>query len=344
MSAAPAANVTEPVKLWLTAVYEKMTADPDVDVGDIWPDIWPELWDRLPRDFTPSQIDNALLRGDSLTLLGIWVVDPQSPYVSNTERVILAIKHRLEVEPRTAKVTAADLAGVLELEVAYVERLLGMLSGIGSFYGGASEGDSGRGYSWIGLDSQPVFHEYLRFENLESVLAARLETDPFASAGLVSPGQMANPLLISTSGNYLEATPPLPQYVPSTAFILMDMDRHKRGLSDVRDAIKEVCARFSIEARRADDIEHQDVITEVVLQQIAQSEFLIADLTNERPNVYYEIGFAHALRKRPILFRREGTDLHFDLAGYNVPEYENLGDLKEQLTRKLEAMTGRTPE
>ncbi len=129
---------------------------------------------------------------------------------------------------------------------------------------------------------------------------------------------------------------------PNTAFIVMWMDSDRPELDDVCGAIKDVCRTFGITALRADDIEHSDQITELVLSRIASSEFVIADLTGERPNVYYEVGFAQAIGKRPILVRRQESHVHFDLSVHNVRAYKNLTKLKEILNNRFEAILGRS--
>jgi hypothetical protein len=95
-------------------------------------------------------------------------------------------------------------------------------------------------------------------------------------------------------------------YRPNTGFIMMAIDKAFPELLDVKNAITDVFAEFGVSAVTADDIEHDGGITEVVLQAIETSEFLFADLTFERPNVYYEVGHAHARNRRVILYRRRG--------------------------------------
>jgi nucleoside 2-deoxyribosyltransferase len=136
---------------------------------------------------------------------------------------------------------------------------------------------------------------------------------------------------------------PTAEYVPGTAFIMMPIQRQDPSNTLVHETLKQTFASFDIRAERADDIDHDGKITELILTRIRESEFLIADLTGERPSVYYEIGYAHALRKRVMIYRREGTPVHFDLSVHNAPAYVDEADLKKQLTRRLTEAVGRSP-
>ncbi|HTA65720.1 MAG TPA: hypothetical protein VK753_09455 [Xanthomonadaceae bacterium] len=144
----------------------------------------------------------------------------------------------------------------------------------------------------------------------------------------------------STQGDF-PSTANAAKYRPNTVFVMMWIDPTNPTLEDTYGTIKSACTKFGLHALRADEIEHEEVITERILSEIKTSEFLIADLTGERPSAYYEIGYAHSLGKRVIMYRRQGTRVHFDLAAYNCPEYRNNTELNEKLLKRLEDATNR---
>jgi nucleoside 2-deoxyribosyltransferase len=66
-----------------------------------------------------------------------------------------------------------------------------------------------------------------------------------------------------------------------------------------------------------------------------EAEVVIAEITPENRNVFYELGYAHALGKPTIMLAERGTDLPFDVSGYRVLLYENTIAGKKQVENGL---------
>ena len=124
---------------------------------------------------------------------------------------------------------------------------------------------------------------------------------------------------------------------PSYAFVLMAMSDADPALEDTYETIKRACRNVGVRAERVDEIQFAGQITEKILGSIEVAGIIIADLTHERPNVHYEIGYAHGHRKKVILIAKSGTPLHFDLQGMRVLFFKNMVQLQQQLEKIVAA-------
>lgn len=77
-----------------------------------------------------------------------------------------------------------------------------------------------------------------------------------------------------------------------------------------------------VPVRADDDIFGAGKIMEQVWRGITASKVLIAELTNRNPNVFYELGLAHALKKPVVLVSSNETDVPFDLRHIRVIYYD----------------------
>ena len=73
-------------KLWLQEAYNNFRKF-DIKTAKA------KLWSQLPKSFDHLKIDDRFLKnGRDLTLLGVWMVDPQSVVLTQFEKVVKSIK------------------------------------------------------------------------------------------------------------------------------------------------------------------------------------------------------------------------------------------------------------
>lgn len=94
---------------------------------------------------------------------------------------------------------------------------------------------------------------------------------------------------------------------------------------------------------RIDRIEYLDKIDDKIIAEIRSSKFLIADLTGQRPCVYFEAGFALGLGIPVIWCVREDeldevNKKGFDVRQFNFILWETEEDFKEKLLNRIKAV------
>lgn len=69
---------------------------------------------------------------------------------------------------------------------------------------------------------------------------------------------------------------------------------------------------------RADEIDKSGEITTQIVSDLIEADLLIADLTGQNANVFYELAIRHSFRKPYIQIVEEGTELPFDVRAFRT--------------------------
>jgi hypothetical protein len=77
-----------------------------------------------------------------------------------------------------------------------------------------------------------------------------------------------------------------------------------------------------MQPHRADDLFRPGSITNDIWAYTRKAKIILADLTERNPNVFYELGLAHAIGKPAILVVDDIDSVPFDLRNLRVIEYD----------------------
>ena len=119
-------------------------------------------------------------------------------------------------------------------------------------------------------------------------------------------------------------------------FVFVLMPFHPKFNDIYKFGIKGAADEVGAYAERVDEQYYTEAILERICNQIYKADVIVADMTGQNPNVFYEVGYAHALGKIVLLLTQNADDIPFDLKHRPHIVYGGeISNLKEQLIPRL---------
>lgn len=115
-------------------------------------------------------------------------------------------------------------------------------------------------------------------------------------------------------------------------FVICSFDK---VMDPVFEAISEAAKSVGLCAKRVKDVHGDYRVTEKILHLIEAARLIVADLSYERPNVYFELGYARGLHKTVITILRAGTHPPFDVQDWAWIDYIDSRPLEHELTDRF---------
>lgn len=117
------------------------------------------------------------------------------------------------------------------------------------------------------------------------------------------------------------------------AFVIMPFKDEFRDIYIL--GIRETLAKHGYVCERADEIQFSGRVMEKIWDSIKEADLIIAEVTEHNPNVYYELGLAHANEKLVILLTKNISRAPFDVRDLNHIIYRDIIELRDLLDRRL---------
>jgi hypothetical protein len=117
------------------------------------------------------------------------------------------------------------------------------------------------------------------------------------------------------------------------AFVIMPFDPEFTSIYE--DLIRPALEEAGYKVARADSFLDQQNILRDIVHEIATASLVVAELTANNPNVFYELGLCHGLRIPTILLTQSMEQVPFDLRPYRIliysTRFDQVGKLKQAL-------------
>ena len=175
----------------------------------------------------------------------------------------------------------------------------------------------------------------------------RPREDSFFWTNLVSEARVKAEIIIETTKRKINKPK---KSLTNEVFVIMQIGN--KELDEIWSKIYvPVITDFKLEPRRIDKHNQGRFLAGEVSDLINRSKLIIADLTNQRPNCYLEVGYVFGIEKLSHLilcaredhhpessnYKKDGPKIHFDISGYDIIFYDhtNINEFKLKLAQKI---------
>ncbi|BCU51792.1 hypothetical protein JCM2421_05640 [Staphylococcus auricularis] len=119
--------------------------------------------------------------------------------------------------------------------------------------------------------------------------------------------------------------------------------KERRNSDFLLDSIIKPVLESEFNIERSDLISSTNKITDEIIERLTNSELVIVDLSSQNPNVFYELGYRHALNRPTITIINKDEHIPFDASAYRTIYYSELykdvTNAKEQLKETIKTFT-----
>lgn len=106
-------------------------------------------------------------------------------------------------------------------------------------------------------------------------------------------------------------------------------------MEPVFEAVAAAATAVGLRAVRVKDVPGDYRVTDTILTLLKTARLVVADLTHDRPNVYFELGYARGFGKTVVTTIRAGSKAHFNVQDWTYLEYIDSRPLEHEIRQRF---------
>jgi nucleoside 2-deoxyribosyltransferase len=174
----------------------------------------------------------------------------------------------------------------------------------------------------------------------------KVQTNLFELIKKIKAHSLKNPIKLSAenSNDYTlkELTSQIGVTMSNKPYCFMIQPFNEKFDKLYKDIYKPAIETTECEPYRVDEDDSVANIAERIRKKIRGARICLADITEDNPNVWYEVGFAHAQGKQIVLIAETKDKIPFDMSGEKVIFYDtsspsDFEDLKENISNAMQS-------